>query len=101
MRSGKLKSKRGETLIETLTALLVATLVLLFLATSIAVASRINKRLRQTDTSFRYPAETPSQAAKQDVTIYDGTSKLGSVSVSSYTDETGYYRYYKGEDTDD
>ena len=53
----KLQNRRGETLIETLTALLIATLVCLFLATAIVTGSRVNAKVRETDVSFQYVAD--------------------------------------------
>ena len=91
----KLRSKKGETLIETLTALLVATFVVLFLTTSIVVAARINKKIKDTDTSLRYDNAAVSDSYSVTVTQDNGTG-VGSVAVKEYTDESGYYRYYKG-----
>ena len=98
----KLRSASGETLIETLAALIVATLVLLFLSTSIVAASRINKKVQKTDTSFTYAEEDPSKADSVTVVIKDDNNiEKGSVSVYSYTDDTGYYNYYKGANADE
>ncbi len=49
-----LRSQRGETLIETLTALMVAVVVMLFLSTSIVAAVKINKRVRAMDNALDY-----------------------------------------------
>ena len=92
----KLFNNKGETLIETLSAMIVATLVVLFLAVSINSATRINKTVEETDTSFNYP--TDPSAKREDVTVTieneDGTwSKTET--VDGYTDDTGYYHYYK------
>ena len=93
----KLRSARGETLVETLTALLVATLVLLFLSTSIAVASRINRQVRDADTSFRYPTEVATRAHFFDLTISDPDGfQTETIHVYEFQDDSGQYRYYRG-----
>ena len=45
----KLRTQTGETLVETLAAILVVALVFLFLATAIITASRVNAGVRDTD----------------------------------------------------
>ena len=93
----KLKSKSGETFIETLTALLIASLVLAFLTTAIVVGAKINNKIKTTDTSFLYPEETKDNRTQLTVTITadsDRTEK-GFAEVYSYTDDSGYYHYYK------
>ena len=98
----RLKEKKGETLIETLMAIIVATLVLLFLATSIVTATRVNKTVEETDTSFNYPEEDKKTAESLTVVIEDENKvEKGSASVYQYTDSTGNYRYYKGVNDDD
>ena len=50
----KLKSTRGETLVETLVSLLIIVLTFAFLTTSAITAAKINAKVRQRDVSFRY-----------------------------------------------
>ena len=50
----KLRSQRGDTLAETLAALLLVVLTMAFLATSLVTAARINAGVRQTDTALKY-----------------------------------------------
>ena len=50
----KLRSQRGDTLTETLAALLLVVLTMAFLATSLVTAARINAGVRQTDTALKY-----------------------------------------------
>lgn len=45
----KLRSRRGETLVETLVSLLIVVLVMAFLATSIVAATRVNAKMRDAD----------------------------------------------------
>ena len=99
----KLREKSGETLVETLAALLVATLVLLFLSTAIVTAARINKKVKDTDTSFNYPQETATNAEFFDVTVTDARSGqiVDQIRVHQYQDDTGHYLYYKGVNGDE
>ena len=95
----KLTHAGGETLIETLVALIVATLVMLFLSTSIIAATRVNKQVEKADTSFNYPVEDTADADAITVTIIDKNNKeVGTASAYQYTDDTGHYKYYKGAD---
>ncbi len=95
----KLLNKKGETLIETLMAMIVATLVVLFLATSITTASRVNKEVEEIDTSFNYPTDASANRTDLTVTIKDKDSKIvGSETVNGYTDDNGTYHYYTGKE---
>ncbi len=96
----KLQNRRGETLIETLTALLIATLVCLFLATAIVTGSRVNAKVREADVSFQYAAD---EAAGNNLTLTvtgnGGTPVSETITVQEFTtpsETTGekQYRYY-------
>lgn len=94
----KLRNNRGETLIETLAALLIATLVLMFLSIAIVTAAKINSKLADIDTPLSY--EGKKQDGEVTVTIYDeSNSKIGDVKVQQYTtvneDSEETYKYYK------
>lgn len=85
----KLRSRRGETLVETLAAILIAALAFSFLATAAVTATRINARTRSTDVTFHY-AGTRRDGR---VTLSEGaTSVTGSIDL--YTDNG--YDYYTG-----
>lgn len=90
----KLRSQRGDTLVETLAALLIVVLTMAFLATSIVAAARINAGVRETDTSLHYDGSAPVQGT---LTITRqggmGTGSAVRKSVSVYETEGGY-RYY-------
>lgn len=92
----KLQDRRGETLIETLAALLIATFVLLFLATAVATAFRLNARVRDTDTAFRYDAEAGSTASVQ-IWSKDTGIQYDAVAIEDYESENGYH-YYSAAD---
>ena len=88
----KLRSRRGDTLAETLAALLLVVLTMAFLATSLVTAARINAGVRQTDTALKYDA---AEGEKKPLTI---TRENNSVTKSVKVYETkGGYRYYTHE----
>ena len=89
----KLASSRGESLVETLTALVVAVVVLLFLTTAVVVAARVNNKIGDTDTSFHYA--TIDQGTDLTVSVKDGITPVGTAKVKTYTDDYGCYRYYE------
>ena len=88
----KLRSQRGDTLTETLAALLLVVLTMAFLATSLVTAARINAEVRQTDTALKYDDD---EGEKKTLTI---TRENNSVekNVKVY-ETTGGYRYYTYE----
>ena len=81
----KLRSRRGETLVETLVSLLIVVLVMAFLATSIVAATRVNA-----DVAVRY--DGTSEPASLTVSSGRGTSSF-TVPVEKYTTENGYCYY--------
>lgn len=88
----KLRSQRGDTLAETLAALLLVVLTMAFLATSLVTAARINAGVRQTDTALKYDA---AEGEKKPLTI---TRENNSVEKNVKVYETkGGYRYYTHE----
>ena len=88
----KLRSQRGDTLAETLAALLLVVLTMAFLATSLVTAARINAGVRQTDTALKYDA---AEGEKKPLTV---TRENNSVTKSVKVYETkGGYRYYTYE----
>ena len=89
----KLRSQRGDTLVETLAALLIVVLTMAFLATSIVTAARINAGVRETDTSLHYDGSAVQETLT--ITRQGGTGTGSAVrkSVSVYETEGGY-RYY-------
>ena len=90
----KLRSQRGDTLVETLAALLIVVLTMAFLATSI-VAARINAGVRETDTSLHYDGSAVPVQGTLTITRQGGTGTGSAVrkGVSVYETEGGY-RYY-------
>ena len=86
----KLKRNRGETLVESLCAILVITIVFVFLCGAIVSAARSNKQVRDSNQSFAYG----DMVSTGDLTIqvYDGTY------VKPYT-VTGYVTQEKSQDS--
>ena len=88
----KLRSQRGDTLMETLAALLLVVLTMAFLATSLVTAARINAGVRQTDTALKYDG---AEGETKPLTI---TRENNSVEKNVKVYETkGGYRYYTYE----
>ena len=94
----KLRSNRGETLVETLSALLIAVLVMAFLALAVVTASQINKKTDGIDSPLIYTGEKKSDDTIT-VTIKkeNSTTAATSADVYEYTTADGRYHYYKKE----
>lgn len=86
----KLRSQRGDTLTETLAALLLVVLTMAFLATSLVTAARINAGVRQTDTALKYDNATEKPGT---LTITRQTDLPVEKNVTVYETKGGY-RYY-------
>lgn len=87
----KLKSRSGETLVETLFALLVVVLAMTMLAGSIVSAARVNKGAEDLDTAFRITND--GQAGS--VTVTHSSGETTSIPVKAYqTDDQNKYCYY-------
>ena len=85
----KLKSNAGETLVETLFALLVVGLAMTMLAGAIMAAARVNKGARDFNTAFILDnAEEVSS-----VTVEISGKTPISVSVNAYRTQNHYYYY--------
>ena len=91
----RLKDNRGETLIESLVSLLILTMTFAFLAVASTPAARLNAKVRDTDVSFRYAAESTDNARVelQGSVSLDGI-KSGLQTVTLY--ENNGYLYYDG-----
>ena len=91
----RLKDNRGETLIESLVSLLILTMTFAVLAVASTTAARLNAKVRDTDVSFRYAAESTDNARieLQGSVSLDGI-KSGLQTVTLY--ENNGYLYYDG-----
>ena len=88
----KLHCTRGETLIESLCAILLVALVMLFLSTAIATAARINLQVRDTDITFRTDGATAKETTIK-IVDENGTEYTGTVRL--YTTQDTAYRYFR------
>ena len=91
----KLCSNRGETLVETLSALLIAVLVMAFLALAVVTASQINKKTDGIDSPLSYESAESSTVT---VTIQEKDNAAASkysADVNGYTTANGRYHYYE------
>ena len=83
----KLRSRKGETLVETLVATMVIVITVMFLATAILSASRINRAIENKDTSFRYE---PDSTRTAQIEFSDGAADPVNVTMNT---NNGYYYY--------
>ena len=94
--AGKLRSQKGETLIESLTALLIISFSVIGLVACILTAANINKRTAGTDYSF-----TPAMEADgtQDIRISGNGVHEITIEADRYSTRNGYLYY--GEPSSD
>lgn len=81
----KIKKNNGETIVETLVALLIIALCFLMLQTSIVTASKINKKAMEYNVSFKL-----SNTSK-DITVTIDGNKVNN--INGYISDGGYYYY--------
>ncbi|MGN0169638.1 MAG: hypothetical protein ACI39H_02625 [Lachnospiraceae bacterium] len=94
----KLKSRSGETLVETLFSMLVIVLAVIMIAGSVVTAARVNKSAADMDTALRY--EKFSEISDVKVTIIRRTGSA-EVPVKAYqTTDKNNYSYYVISDLD-
>ena len=86
----KLRDSRGESLVEVLAAVLVTALSIMFLATAVVSAARVNTRLTNADVAFQVPT-TPEPG---DVQVKSGSYEEN-ISVSFYKTDNNSYCYYQ------
>ena len=89
----KLKNNSGETLVETLFALLVAVLAMTMLAGSIVSAARVNKGAEDLNTAFQISNVQAVSGVK--VTVDRQTGADSEILVKGYqTNDQNQYCYY-------
>ena len=93
----KLRTNRGETLVETLISILIVVISVAFLVTSVTAASRINAKVKDavsSKMSFTYEDAKPLGQGSMSVSgLLDATDEI---KVDIY-ESNGYYYYIKGE----
>lgn len=90
----KLRTNRGETLVETLISIIIVVISVAFLVTSITAATRINAKVKNavsSQMSFRYADSDDSK----DGSMTAGGILKSPINVKIY-ESNGYY-YYEGE----
>ena len=93
----KLKSDKGETLVETLVSIIIVFISVAFMVTSVTVASKINARVKEavgSQISFTY--EDAEETGTGSMTTVPEILDNSTVSVKIY-ESNGYYYYIKGE----
>lgn len=78
-------------MIETLMALLIATLVLMFLATSIVAAGRLNAVAKKNNHGFQY--DNGLQPGNVDLTVTGEKGYNETITVDGYKTEDGFLYY--------
>ncbi len=86
----KMSDRAGETLLETLLALLIILLCMGFLATALTTAARMNRTLSQRDQGFAY--DEAEVLYENQTILVDGKE----VTVTIY-ESNGYYYYEYSE----
>ena len=93
----KLKSEKGETLVETLVSIIIVVISFAFMVTSVTVASKINAKVKEavgSQISFTY--EDAEETGTGSMTTVPEILDNSTVSVKIY-ESNGYYYYIKGE----
>lgn len=97
----RIRSKKGETLIESLASILIFTLASIILLTLVSAANDLNRTAKETDRTFFVQmieaemAEGNEKTAGTVTFTLSGTSEK--VAVDVYGLETGLYAYYAAE----
>ena len=102
----KLRSRKGETLTETLVAILLVGLASVVLASMIGAASRMGVQAKEQDEKLRdavtavetQPDEAKTEAANPNVQVTIGSEPAENFAVTYFSDEDGTlysYRYEK------
>ena len=93
----KLKSEKGETLVETLISSIIVVISVAFMVTSVTVASKINARVKDavgSRISFTY--DDAKEEGPGSMTTVPEILDNSTVTVKIY-ESNGYYYYIKGE----
>lgn len=89
----KIKSKTGETLVETLCAMLLISLTFVMLAGAIVTAARLNKQAQDLEVNFNTEGNTTSYS-KNIIINHNGLSS--ETTVTAYvTNDSNKYIYYE------
>lgn len=94
----KLRTNRGETLVETLISIIIVVISVAFLVTSITAATRINAKVKNavsSQMSFRY--EGSKELGNGSMTDDSVNSILNDPIKVKIYESNGYYYYTKGE----
>ncbi len=86
----KLRSQSGETLVETLLAILVIAIAIAFLSTAVVSAARINAALHNMRQDFSYSGAAVSENRGTVEVIVGSNSKTAQETIYEYND---YYFY--------
>ncbi len=85
-------NQKGDTIVETLFAMLIVSLAMLMIAGSIVTAAETNKRNKDLNNGF----DTTGQEAAAFTVMLDGEAYNGPATISAYVTKEGFY-YYEAE----
>lgn len=88
-------NKKGETIIETLVAILIVAVCFLMLQTSIVSAAKINKSSEEENVPFIVEGRQEIVGTNCSIAIERGTSQSNVSGYSCYKTSGGYYYYEK------
>ena len=90
----KNRKNKGETLIETLTALLIVVLVMVMLPASVVTAARINAKAKEQETTCNVSLKSNPQRSSVTMTAsgdYSGVEREKNYTITLYRDNGFYY----------
>ncbi len=93
----KLISRRGETLTETLSSLLIIVPAMVMLAGAIVAAARINSQARTSKASAmpKYSAPYTTQDTSHTITGSEGSDLFTSAGITWYQESDSVYYYFR------
>lgn len=91
------KNRKGETIVETLVALMIIALVLMMLAGSIVSAAKVNKKTKDLNTELKLSSNYPNDYVTKTIEIIDNkNSRSFDVEVKLFeSDDSNHYKFYK------
>lgn len=89
----KLRSCKGETLVEVLISIIVLSLCFIILQTSIVASNRMNKQSKDAVKVFKITNNTTQSSAQVVIKKSDGNTSAAKTGIVVHKTEDGYYYY--------
>lgn len=96
----KLRSKAGESLVETLAAILIFTMASIVMYSMVTTAADLNRKAKETDQAVQSQmtaiekGEESAKSSKEKVTFFMNDSKMAEVDVDIYGGNGKLYSYF-------